>query len=95
MFPTYGPGSRVEAVLRDGRRVTVGATPLKLARVKRFLLHSEHSGYEVVPVGGVTATSVQVTSQSSAPRAGRSLVIRLRGARLAARLRVRPGLAVR
>ncbi len=95
MFPTYGPGSRVEAVLRDGRRVTVGATPLKLARVKRFLLHSEHSGYEVVPVGGATATSVQVTSQSSAPRAGRSLVIRLRGARLAARLRVRPGLAVR
>jgi hypothetical protein len=90
MFPTYGPSTRVEAVLRNGRRVTVGDTRLKLARVKRLLLHSARSGYEVVPIGGGSATSVQVASQSSAPRAGRSLVIRLTGSRFAARLRVRP-----
>jgi hypothetical protein len=103
MFPTYGPGSRVEAVLRNGRRVTVGSAPLALARVGRFLMRSAHSGYEVVPVGhprGAVAGSLQVASQSSAPRAGRSLVVRVArgrigGARFAARLRVRPGLAVR
>ena len=96
MFPTYGPGAHVEAVLRDGRRVPVGSAPLKLTRVKRFLLRSAHSGYQVVPVaGGGAATSLQIASQSSAPRAGRSLVVRLRGARFAARLTVRPGLAVR
>ncbi len=103
MFPTYGPGSRVEAVLRTGRLVTIGAAPVALARVHHFLLHSARSGYEVVPVGhprGAVASSVQVASQSAAPRAGRSLVIRvargrIAGARFAARLRVRPGLAVR
>ena len=50
MFPTYGPGSHVEAVLRDGRRVTVGAAPIALSRVRRFLLRSARSGYQVVPV---------------------------------------------
>ena len=94
MFPTYGPGSRVEAVLRNGRRVTIGAAPIALARVHHFLLRSARSGYEVVPVGhprGAVASSVQVASQSAAPRAGRSLVIRvargrIAGARFAARL---------
>ena len=103
MFPTYGPGSRVEAVLRDGRRVTVGAAPIALSQVRRFLLHSTRSGYQVVPVRrphGAVATSVQVAAQSSAPRAGRSLVIQVArghvsGARFAARVAVRPGLALR
>jgi hypothetical protein len=103
MFPTYGPRSRVEAVLKNGRRVTVGAAPLALARVKRFLLRSARSGYEVVPVRtprGAAATSLQVASQPAAPRAGRSLVVRVArghvaGARFAARLRVRPALAMR
>ena len=45
MFPTYGPGSRVEAILRDGRRVAVGRAPLALARVRSFLLRSSRSGY--------------------------------------------------
>ena len=86
MFPTYGPGSRVEAVLRTGRRVTIGAAPVALARVHHFLLHSARSGYEVVPVGhprGAVASSVQVASQSAAPRAGRSLVIRVARGRIA------------
>ena len=103
MFPTYGAGSRVEAVLRNGRRVTVGARAVALARVRHFLLRSARSGYQVVPVGhprGAVASSVQVASQSAAPRAGRSLVVRIArgriaGARFAARLTVRPGLAVR
>jgi hypothetical protein len=103
MFPTYGPGSRVEAVLHNGRRVTVGTAPLALARVRHLLLRSARSGYQVVPVGhprGSVATSLQVHSQSAAPRAGRSLVIRVArgrvaGARFAARVSVSPGLAVR
>ena len=103
MFPTYGPGSRVEAILRDGRRVAVGRAPLALARVRSFLLRSSRSGYTVLPLRrprGAIATAIQVRAQSSAPRAGRSLVIRVArgrvaGARFAARIAVRPELAVR
>jgi hypothetical protein len=96
-------GTTAAGGLSGGRRVTVGAAPLALARVHHFLLHSARSGYEVVPVGhprGAVASSVQVASQSAAPRAGRSLVIRvargrIAGARFGARVRVRPGVAVR
>ena len=96
LFPTYGPGTHVEAELRNGRRVIVGSAPIALARVKRFLLRSARSGYEVVPVaGGGEATSLQVASQSSAPRADRSLVVRLSDTRFAARIRVRRALAVK
>jgi hypothetical protein len=53
-------------------------------------MRSAHSGYEIVPLRrSGRATSLQVASQPAAPRAGRSLVIRLSGARFAARLRVR------
>ncbi len=96
MFPTYGPGSRVEAVLRDGRRVTIGQAPIE-ARARQAL----PPALRALGLRGRArrrrerGTSVQVASQSSAPRAGRSLVVRLSGARFTARLRVRPGLAVR
>ena len=103
MFPTYGPGSRVEAVLHNGRRVTVGARAARaragppLPAALRPLGLRGRAGRPPARRGG---DLVQVASQSAAPRAGRSLVIRVArgrvaGARFAARLRVRPGLAVR
>ena len=103
LFPSTGAGAGVEAVLRSGRRVTVGTRPLALARVSVFLVRSERSGYVVRPLrrpAGATAAAVPVPRQSSAPRPGRSLVIRvargrIAGAAFAARMTVRPDLAVR
>jgi hypothetical protein len=103
LFPSYGRGARVEALLRDGRHVTVGSRPLALARVRAFLVRSQRSGYRVVPArapAGAVATSMAVRSQWAAPRAGRSLVVRIArgrtgGARFAARLTVDPALGVR
>jgi hypothetical protein len=103
MFPTYGRGARVEALLRTGRRVALGSQPVAVSKVRTFLMRSERTGYDVTPLrraAGAVARAVPVRAQSSAPRAGRSLVVRVaRGrvsaARFAARVTVRPTLAVR
>jgi hypothetical protein len=79
LFPSTGPGARVVAVLRDGRRLSVaGAGAVRLSRVAYFHVISRHSGYVVVPRGRPGAAVARIkrpARQSSAPNPGPTLAI--------------------
>jgi hypothetical protein len=97
-FPSWqGDGqAQVTAELSDGRRIplAVGA-PVPLIGITAFEIRSDRAGYRVVPLerpSGAVAEIVQPDRQSSAPRPGPTLTIRLayrsriRQAEFAARL---------
>ena len=95
LLPSWGRGSRVVAVLRDGSRVSLRSRSVALARVARFEVASLHSGYVVVPLrrpAGAVARVMLPSRQSSAPDPGPTLAIELargaswRRARLAVRI---------
>jgi hypothetical protein len=102
MLPSHGRRARIDLVLRDGRTVRLGRTPVSAARVRSIAVRSDDSGYEVDLLRaprGATLSAVTVGAQSSAPRPGPSLAVRLatgttwRTAALTVRLTVRPALA--
>jgi len=84
LLPSWGRGSRVVAVLRDGSRVSLRSRSVALARVARFEVASRHSGYVVVPLrrpAGAVARVMLPSRQSSAPDPGPTLAVELaRGA---------------
>jgi hypothetical protein len=85
LFPTWGAGARVIAILRDGGRRTLGARRLPLASIAWLEMHSRHAAYVVRPLrhpAGATVHLLQTRPQSSAPLPGPSLGVQLvRGAR--------------
>jgi hypothetical protein len=80
MFPSWGRGARVVAVLRDGSRVSLRARPVALARIAYLQVISEHSGYVVVPLrrpAGAVARAIMPARQSSAPDPGPTATIEI------------------
>jgi hypothetical protein len=79
LFPSWGRGARVVAVARDGRRLQIGRSPVRLARVAAFCVESARSGYAIVPSGSARATArlLRPAPQSSAPRPGPTLAVRI------------------
>jgi hypothetical protein len=78
LFPSWGAGARAWAVSAGGARRALGTA--KLADVAWLHVESELSGYVVVPVAGragATARTQHVATQTSAPKAGPTLAIRL------------------
>jgi hypothetical protein len=82
-------------VLRDGSRVSLRASAVRLERVARFEIESAHSGYTVVPLrrpAAAVARVLEPARQSSDPDPGPTLAIELahgstwRRARFAARI---------
>jgi hypothetical protein len=99
-FPSWGADARVVAVLRDGTRRRLGGRALPLAKVDRFEVESERSGYAVIPLvrpARAVATLRRPAPQSSQPSPGPTLVVavarraRFRHVRFAAR--IVPGLS--
>ena len=99
LLPSWGARSaRVVAVLHDGSRLSLrGVGALRLSRVARFEITSEHSGYTVVPLRrppGAVARVLLPSRQSSDPDPGPTLAIEIaqgstwRRARFAARIAV-------
>ncbi len=85
LFPSWGQGARVEAVLRGGKRVTLAAPKaprrkVALKNVVYFYVAGEDTGYVVVPTGRrprAKAHILRPRAQSSAPRPGPTLAIQL------------------
>ncbi len=83
LFPSWGREAKIEAVLRNGRRVTLarsGARPRLVAArdVAYYYLAGEDSGYVVVLVGVPRRSVAHVLRpkrQPSAPRPGPTLAI--------------------
>jgi hypothetical protein len=95
-FPSWGRSARVVAALCDGRHLTLSGARLPLADVSSLHVISERSGYTVEPLvrpPGATVGLVETAPQSSAPSAGPSLVVALRGAAaFGARITVDPAM---
>jgi hypothetical protein len=80
LFPSWGSGARIDAILRDGRMVRVGRTRLALAAVRRFVVRSNRSGYTVVvrrAPAGTSAHLLHPRPQSSDPQPGPTLALQL------------------
>jgi hypothetical protein len=99
LFPSWGRGAIVEAVLRGGRRVILAGPgrrrrSVSLRHVAYFYIAGEDTGYVVVPVGDrprATAHILRPKAQSSAPRPGPTLAVQLAPGKRFRRL----GMAVR
>ena len=86
LFPSTGRSTaKIVALLRNGKRVTVGDTRIALADVRELEVSSRYSAYTVVPLTKPAGAAVHVlrpAPQSSAPDPGPTLAIQLeRGAR--------------
>jgi len=82
LFPTWGDGARVTAVMRDGIELALGAggPSVAAADVAHFHLAGPRGGYVVVLAGAAgRAWAQRVARQPSAPKAGPSLVVGLPG----------------
>jgi hypothetical protein len=99
LLPSWGSGARVVAVLRDGSRLSVRAHSVALARVARFEIVSQRSGYTVLPLrrpAGAVARVLLPSRQSSDPDPGPTLAVELargdgwRRARFSVRIVVAP-----
>ena len=85
LFPSWGRKAKIEAVLIDGRRVTLaqrGISPrvVRARDVAYYYLAGEDSGYVVVPIGtpaGGLAHVLRPKRQSSAPRPGPTLAVQI------------------
>jgi hypothetical protein len=85
LFPSWGRNARVEAVLRDGRRITLaqkGIHPrvVRAAEVAYYYVAGEDSGYVVVPAGAPARSLAHILRpkrQSSAPRPGPTLAVQV------------------
>jgi hypothetical protein len=81
LFPVWTRGARIDAVLRDGSRKTLGSGPISLARVAWFDLRGDHSGYVAVVTERTemhgTARTLATAPQRYEPRPGPTLALRL------------------
>jgi hypothetical protein len=85
LFPSWGGNARIEAVLRDGRRITlaqhgVHAREVPAREVAYYYVAGEDSGYVVVPAKTQArgrAHILRPKRQSSAPRPGPTLAIQI------------------
>jgi hypothetical protein len=80
LFPSWGRGARIVAVLRDGTRVRVGGKRISLSRIASFEVASKDATYTVTPLSrprGATAHLIATRKQSSAPDPGPSLGVQL------------------
>lgn len=81
LFPARTPAATIDAVLRDGTRVALGAGQISLARVAWFHLRGERGGYVVVVTDRTeehaTARRLATTPQRYEPRPGPTLALRL------------------
>ena len=81
LFPSWGGGAAtIVAILRDGSRVTVGASQIRLSSIAYLWVRSERSGYVVVPVscgGGAAVHVMHPSRQSSAPNPGPTLAVQI------------------
>ena len=79
-FPTWGKHATITAVMRDGRRLRVGAARVALAGVSWFHIEGADRGYVVVPRSPNLpgrARSLRPKPQGSAPHPGPTLVFEL------------------
>ena len=104
LLPSHGSRATIEVLLRDGRTIRLGRTPVGAAKVRAIAVRSDDSGYAVRLLRaprGATISAVAVRGQSSAPDPGPSLAVRLargtawRSTGLTARLTPDPALAAR
>jgi hypothetical protein len=85
LFPSWGKDAQIEAVLLDGRRITLaqkGISPrvVRARDVAYYYVAGEDSGYVVVPIGVPARGLAHIVSpkrQSSAPRPGPTLAIQI------------------
>jgi hypothetical protein len=81
LFPAWTEAARIDAVLHDGSRVALGASPISLARVAWLHLRGERSGYVVVVSDRTelhaTARALSTAPQRYEPRPGPTLALRL------------------
>jgi hypothetical protein len=85
LFPSWGHKASIEAVLLDGRRITLaekGSSPrvVRARDVAYYYLAGEDSGYVVVPIGTPAAGLAHVMRpkrQASAPRPGPTLAVQI------------------
>jgi hypothetical protein len=88
LFPS-GCLARIVAVRRDGSPVQVGRR-VPVRDVACLRVDSERAGYVVVPLrrAGVVARTIRTRRQPSAPMRDRRFALRVRGPRIAVRLRL-------
>jgi hypothetical protein len=100
LFPSWGPSATVTMVSADGRRTALDRHRRVLSAGASLEIHSERSGYVVVPsgtTGDLTVRLLRPKPQTSAPRPGPTLAIGLvrdrsvRHVALHVRLQVRRG----
>jgi hypothetical protein len=85
LFPSWGAAARVWLVSGGSRRQVRGS--VRVREGDWFHVESEFTGYVIAPLRGLgRATVVAVASQSSAPKAGPTLVLRPPRATFTARL---------
>jgi hypothetical protein len=83
LFPSWAGktgAARIEAVLRNGSSVTVGDRLIDLADVAYLYVHSQFSGYVVVPAtrpAGAGVHIIRTAAQSSEPDPGPTLAIQV------------------
>jgi hypothetical protein len=82
LFPSWrGDGTAgITAVMKDGSRVKVGATLIKLEKIAYLWVRSEYAGYVVVPASRPAGAGVHVlrpAAQSSDPKPGPTLAIQI------------------
>jgi hypothetical protein len=85
LFPSWGRQASVEAVLRDGQRVTLASALTRRQKVRMrnvayfYLASSEGGGYVVVPTGRRRGTGriVRPKAQASSPIPGPTLAVSL------------------
>jgi hypothetical protein len=81
LFPSWGGrAAKIVALLRNGSRVTLGTRRISLASIAGLWVHSELSGYVVVPVscsGRAVVHLMHPSRQSSAPNPGPTLAVEI------------------
>ena len=80
LFPTWGAGAEVTAVMRDGSERRVGDVRIPLAQIAQLQGRSRHGGYVVLPwkrPRGATVHLLHPRPQSSAPLAGPTLAVQI------------------
>jgi hypothetical protein len=88
LFPSWGKGARVTAVMKSGARKPV-TNGMALSNVDHFHVESEHTGYVVTlrsGASGAKALTRRPGAQSSAPNPGPTLTLQVKATTVVARL---------
>jgi hypothetical protein len=80
LFPSWGSGAEVHAVMRGGAVRRIGAVRVPLRRIAHLVIRSKHGAYVVLPTRrprGATVHLLHPRPQSSAPLAGPTLAVQV------------------